>query len=91
SQRSQIATHNPKVAGSSPAPATKKDHGTPVVFLFAACHIPKLRFYKGWQLRFDIKADKFCGTLLRSAHFVQASAPATKKTTVLPWSFSLSL
>jgi hypothetical protein len=24
SQRSQIATHNPKVAGSSPAPATYK-------------------------------------------------------------------
>jgi hypothetical protein len=24
SQRSQIATHNPKVAGSSPAPAIKK-------------------------------------------------------------------
>ena len=29
--------HNPKVAGSSPAPATNKDHDLFVVFVFKVC------------------------------------------------------
>ena len=32
--------HNPKVAGSSPAPATKKDHDELVVFVFNPEKLP---------------------------------------------------
>ncbi len=53
SLRSKIDPHNPKVAGSSPAPATKKDHEFFMVFflfIFSVCLNKITRHNLGWCL-----------------------------------------